>query len=497
MTNGALSRGVLLAPDDQLPHDLDAETAVLGSLLIAPRAVERIAPSLRPEDFYREAHRKIYRAALELHEHFRPTDLVLLSAELDKRGQLEECGGAAYLTSLISSVPTAVNVEHYARLVQQSGKRRRLIAASGRIANAAYEYGDADSAVSEAERILAEMAHAPDKRSRFRLLKVKDLRQLQPPEPLVDGVLFMNTLVALAGEDGTFKTFTAQDICLSCEAGIPWNGHATAQGGFVYVAAEGSAGLRQREEAWEQAHEREAGPGCHWIADAPQMLNDADVDDLIATIKTITPAPVQVWLDTLSRCLVGGDENNGKDMSRFIASADRIKREIGCMVGIVHHFSRAGNIRGFSGLPAALDTEIHAKVEQAGGLDILTLSCDKQKDAAKFAPMLFTPRVVFLEDGRSSVVLDPTSAVDGTSAAEDELLSILTGTFGQEGATDSQWKSVATAAKVSERSYYRGKKGLVEKALVAPDSDKRGARYRLTAEGQSRCQGASKVPTLP
>jgi replicative DNA helicase len=137
------------------PQNIEAEQSVLGSILIDRDAIVRVAGFLRPEDFYREVHRTIFQAALDLFERREPADLVLLCDELERRGRLEGVGGPAYLTSLINAVPTAVNVEYYGHIVERCAILRRLISAGGQIAGVAYDLQhDAELAVDKAEQIL-------------------------------------------------------------------------------------------------------------------------------------------------------------------------------------------------------------------------------------------------------------------------------------------------------------------------------------------------------
>jgi replicative DNA helicase len=137
------------------PQNIEAEQSVLGSLLIDRDAVIKVATFLRPEDFYREAHGVIYGAILDLHDRRQPLDFVTLCDELERKGQLEEVGGASYIASLINVVPTAIHVEHYGRIVERTATLRRLIGAAGRIAGIAYESTDElDQVLDQAEQIL-------------------------------------------------------------------------------------------------------------------------------------------------------------------------------------------------------------------------------------------------------------------------------------------------------------------------------------------------------
>ena len=137
------------------PHSIEAEEAVLGSLLIDPDAILRIAAFLRAEDFYREKNGWIYQAVLNLHERREPADFVTLGEELERKDQLQELGGPAEITRLINSVPTAIHIEYYGRIVERVAVLRRLISAAGQIAALAYEETEeVDEVVDQAEQIL-------------------------------------------------------------------------------------------------------------------------------------------------------------------------------------------------------------------------------------------------------------------------------------------------------------------------------------------------------
>lgn len=138
-----------------VPANPEAEEAVLGSILIDPDAIIKVAPTLRAEDFYLEKHRWIYQAALDLYERRQPPDFITICDELERRGQLQEVGGPAYITELINAVPTAFHVEHYASIVERTSVLRRLISAAGQIAQLAYEdKGEIDEIVDRAEEIV-------------------------------------------------------------------------------------------------------------------------------------------------------------------------------------------------------------------------------------------------------------------------------------------------------------------------------------------------------
>jgi replicative DNA helicase len=143
-----------VAAEKLLPQNVEAEAGVLGSLLIDPDATVQVADFLKADDFYREAHRAIFQAMMDLYENRAPADLITLTDELARRGKLEEIGGLSYVSSLANGVPTSANVEHYARIVERTAILRRLIHAAGQIAAVAYNEPDATVALDQAEKLV-------------------------------------------------------------------------------------------------------------------------------------------------------------------------------------------------------------------------------------------------------------------------------------------------------------------------------------------------------
>ena len=137
------------------PHDIEAEEAVIGSLLVDGDAIFKIATFLRSEDFYREKNQWLYAACFDLYERNEAIDQVTVAHELGRRERLEAVGGAAYLSHLVSNVATSVHIEHYAQIVHRMSAMRHLIMAAGQIEAIGYEAGpDVDAALGKAEDIL-------------------------------------------------------------------------------------------------------------------------------------------------------------------------------------------------------------------------------------------------------------------------------------------------------------------------------------------------------
>ncbi len=121
------------------PQSIEAEQSVLGAVLIDRDAMIEIAEFLKPEDFYRQAHGRIYAVMLDLSERREPIDVVTVSEALERSGDLETIGGRAYLSTLTNQTPTAVHAAQYARIVERKSLLRNLIGAAGKIAGIGYE----------------------------------------------------------------------------------------------------------------------------------------------------------------------------------------------------------------------------------------------------------------------------------------------------------------------------------------------------------------------
>ncbi len=134
------------------PHDLDAEKSVLGAVLISEDALIKVVETLKSEHFYKSAHASIYEAVLNLYEKRQPIDLITLPEELKKHKLLTEIGGLSYLTELVNFVPTASNVEFYAKIIVDNALRRSLITASAKINEMAFDKSEVEGLLDEAEQ---------------------------------------------------------------------------------------------------------------------------------------------------------------------------------------------------------------------------------------------------------------------------------------------------------------------------------------------------------
>jgi replicative DNA helicase len=145
--------------DRVLPHNLEAEKCVLGAILINNQAFNQAAEVIDAQDFFRDAHRRIFERMVGLTDRSEPVDLVTLKDELHRCGELDEVGGPAYISALTDGVPRSANVEYYARIVKEKATLRRLIQSANDLLVRAYdgEQG-ADDLLDEAERTIFQIA---------------------------------------------------------------------------------------------------------------------------------------------------------------------------------------------------------------------------------------------------------------------------------------------------------------------------------------------------
>jgi replicative DNA helicase len=185
---------VELASHKLPPQNIEAEQSILGGILIENRAINKVMEILTDDDFYRDAHRKIYNAIINLSERDEPADLITLTNELRKMDQLDSIGGASYVASLIDLVPTAANIEYYAKIVREKSILRRLIQTSTEIITQGYEdHGDVEGFLDEAERAIFEISEKRVKPSFYSIRDIvkdsfKTLEKLYEKKELVTGV---------------------------------------------------------------------------------------------------------------------------------------------------------------------------------------------------------------------------------------------------------------------------------------------------------------------
>ena len=180
--------------DRTLPHNLEAEKCVLGAILINNPAFNQAAEVIDAQDFFRDAHRRIFDKMVALQERSEPVDLVTLKDELTRSGDLDDVGGPAYIASLTDGVPRSANVEYYAKIVKEKSTLRRLIQSATEVLGRAYDAEeDADELLDQAERSIFQIAEHRLRSGFVRVGEMVDqgyqlIEKLQQHKGLVTGV---------------------------------------------------------------------------------------------------------------------------------------------------------------------------------------------------------------------------------------------------------------------------------------------------------------------
>jgi replicative DNA helicase len=170
----------------QPPQDIAAEQSVLGGMLLSKDAIADVLERLRPGDFYRPAHQNVYDAILDLYGRGEPADAVTVAAELDRRGTLRRIGGAPYLHTLISTVPTAANAGYYATIVAEKALLRRLVEAGTRVVQYGYAGAEGADVAEIVDRAQAEIYDVAERRTSEDFVPLEEL--LQPTMDEIDAI---------------------------------------------------------------------------------------------------------------------------------------------------------------------------------------------------------------------------------------------------------------------------------------------------------------------
>ncbi len=222
-----------LGPDKDIPKSIEAEEALLGSLLIDPDVITHVANLVEPGDFYLARHGEIYDVIRQLFDQGEPIDFVTVVEELERRGKLEEVGGRSYIASLVNAVPTAINAYQYAQIVQEKSTLRQLISAAADIARKAYDDAqEVKDVVEEAEKLIFAIAERrldqdlvpihdvmPQVLEDIRMLAERGEDVLGAPSGFKDldkllGGFQKSDLIILAARPGMGKTSFALNVAL-------------------------------------------------------------------------------------------------------------------------------------------------------------------------------------------------------------------------------------------------------------------------------------------
>jgi len=207
-------------------------------------------------------------------------------------------------------------------------------------------------------------------------LTATQLQEMPNPEPLVNGVLDMDTTSWLIGRAGSYKSFVALDLLGHVALGKPWHGHQVRQGRGVYIVAEGVRGTKLRVAAFERTY----GALGDQVVFLPRPVQVRDAGAWKSLVEAVASfEPVLVVIDTQSRVTLGLKENDNSEMMYYVHGVDAIRTATSACVLTLHHQGRAGlDARGASSIDGAQDTEL--RIERDMDRHVL-IHLDKMKDA--------------------------------------------------------------------------------------------------------------------
>ena len=385
------------------PQNIEAEQSVLGAMMIESDALGRVLEIITEGDFYREAHRKIFSAIVDLYQRNEPADLVTVTNVLKNKGVLEDVGGAAYLATLAGNVPTAANVTYYAKIVHQKSILRQLISSATSIVEKSFsESDDVDMFLDEAERIIFDVAQKKIRQSFYSVKDIvkdsfKTIEKLYERKEAITGVptgyseldhmtagLQASDLIILAGRPSMGKTALALNMAM--HAAVEMNMPCA-----VFSLEMSKEQLVQRllcSEAKVSASKLRGG-----------FLTESDWPKLTRAAGSLSEAPIYI------------DDTPAINVLEMRAKARRLHKEKGIKLIVVDYLqlmrsvgrseSREREISEISGSLKALAKELKVPVLALSQLNRAVESRqDKRPQMADLRECVTGDTMVSLTDGR-------------------------------------------------------------------------------------------------
>ncbi|MCW9054781.1 MAG: replicative DNA helicase [Candidatus Pacebacteria bacterium] len=312
------------------PQDIDAEKALLGSIMLKPEAMHEIVDLVRPEAFYSEKHRIIYTNMNELLEKNEPIDILSLSSKLKEKKQLDSVGGGSYLSELVNFVPSAANIKHYADIVQKKAMMRNLIGAADHISELGYEESnDIEYVLDSAQSKILEVTNSPTLQ---KFVEIKDtlaeawerLEHLHRSKDEIRGVrsgfralddllagFQKSDLVILAARPSMGKTSLALDIARQAA-----------------VHHKVPVGIFSLEMSSQQLVDRMLAAESHvnaWKLRTGKLSTDEEFDKIQEALGTLSQAPIYI------------DDKSSSNVLQMRAIARRLKHEKGLGLVIIDY----------------------------------------------------------------------------------------------------------------------------------------------------------------
>jgi replicative DNA helicase len=376
------------------PNDQAAEQAVIGSILVDPDVLSRLASMLDPEDFFYDRHRWIYESAIALYDRQSKIDLVTVGRELEDRNRLEDSGGAIYLAQIIAETPTSLHAEYYAQIVRRTAIQRRMIGAGGRIAAIGYQAGfDLDTALGEAEELIFALRQDRIRRDFTALRDILDRffeetiaapSDLQSLETLHTGFIDLDKLlgglkrsdlILLAARPGIGKSSFAMNIAYNAAKSLG----ATVAVFSLEMSKEqlaqrllsseaGVDSVRLRLDMLSDAEQERVMASIHSLSELNIFIDDtplgrmADMRSKARRLAAEHPIDL-IIVDYLQLCHGSGSENRVQELGEISRSLKALARELNAPVLALSQLSRAVETRS-PHIPMLSDLRESGSLEQ-------------------------------------------------------------------------------------------------------------------------------------
>lgn len=338
-----------------LPHNDEAERAVLGALLRDPAALPVVAGLLSREDFSQDAHQRIYATSLELHTAGQPIDVVLLCEALHRRKWLEDVGGPAYLGRLLDGVVSTANVEYHARIIREKSQQRRLFHAANELIRDTRGGTPPEQLLEEMRRRLDEVAcerpaghwaWSPIDSGTF---AATDYR----PTWYVQRIFVKDQPLIVGGPPKSLKTSIGVDLAVSLAAGAPFLGRFDVCHPVRTAVLSGESGawtLQDLARRVAVARGRDLsllGDGLLWQTTLPRLTDRGDLRELSRGLKASGIGVVLI--DPLYLALLAGakdvNTSNLYEMGPLLSEIATACLRAGCTPVLVHHVTKPAAAR--------------------------------------------------------------------------------------------------------------------------------------------------------
>ena len=379
-----------------LPHDIEAEESVIGSLLIDGESILRVAPFLKEVDFYREKNRLCFQACLDLFHRSEAINQVTVAHQLALDERTEQVGGTAYLSHLVATVPTPVHIEHYGRIVSRTASMRRLIDAAAHISSIGYEgTDDVDASLSRAEGILFQVRSGQPARDFVPIREVLD-QYLEERAGITEtlgrtgapvmtgfdaldellGGLHRSDMVVLAARPSLGKSTLALNISINAAKGGMVIGIFSLEMSREQLALRmlaGESGVdsqRLRLGLYTEAEERRIIGSIGSLSELPIYIDDTPLQGIVEMRSKARRLAIERNLDLLvvdyMQLIQGNNprgDNRVQEISEITRSIKGQARDLNVPVLAVSQLSRAVEMRT-SHRPQLSDLRESGSIEQ-------------------------------------------------------------------------------------------------------------------------------------